>query len=236
MAKSCDAVKRRDGEITRWQSGEVAKRRRGEAERQRNGEMERWRGDRAAHLLRGQAGAAYRPTMRAFVLLALASLAACGQPDEAAYPRLLPLSQLNAPPAIPAHAADAAADPQAVGDALQARRAQTRDGVDAISGPAADAAALSARARALQSRADALQREPAPPAAATAPNPPAATPAHAPATPAQPDTDPALDARIQRLRDRAGALSARPAADSAPLPLCPPGAPAASPPTCRSAP
>ena len=37
--------------------------------------------------------------------------AACGS-DES-YPRLLPLSELNAPPAIPAHAADAAADPEA---------------------------------------------------------------------------------------------------------------------------
>ena len=37
------------------------------------------------------------------------ALTACAQPDEADYPRLLPLSELNQPPAIPAHAADAAA-------------------------------------------------------------------------------------------------------------------------------
>lgn len=157
--------------------------------------------------------------MRAFVLLALASLAACGQPDEADYPRLLPLSQLNAPPAIPAHAADAAADPQAVGDALKTRRAQAQADVGAMSGPVADAAALSARARALQSRADALQREGAVPAAGAVQIPGAES---SPASGAVPEADPAMNARLRALRDRADGLSARPAADSAPLPLCPP--------------
>ena len=156
--------------------------------------------------------------MRVFVLLALAPLVACAQPDDAAYPRLLPLSQLNAPPAIPAHAADAAADPQAVGDALKARRAQAQSDARAIGGPVTDAAALDARARALQSRAKALRQ-----ADAGAPMP-AAVPASASASPAPAQSDPAMDARIRALRDRARGLSARPAGgDGAPLPLCPPG-------------
>ncbi|HHW35274.1 MAG TPA: hypothetical protein GXX24_14215, partial [Paracoccus solventivorans] len=46
------------------------------------------------------------PLIRRLVpLAALAVLAGCGDPGGGDYPRLLPLSQLNAPPAVPAHAA-----------------------------------------------------------------------------------------------------------------------------------
>ncbi|MFC0811311.1 hypothetical protein ACFHYO_04175, partial [Paracoccus panacisoli] len=56
--------------------------------------------------------------------LALPLLAACAEPDAAEYPRLMPLSELNQPPAIPAHAAEAASDPAAAGAALDARPAE----------------------------------------------------------------------------------------------------------------
>ena len=56
--------------------------------------------------------------------LALPLLAACAEPDAAEYPRLMPLSELNQPPAIPAHATEAASAPAAVGAALDARRAE----------------------------------------------------------------------------------------------------------------
>lgn len=86
------------------------------------------------------------------------ALTACAQPDEADYPRLLPLSELNQPPAIPAHAADAAADPEAVGAALDARRAAAEARAQAARRPVSDAAALGDRATDLQRRADALAR------------------------------------------------------------------------------
>ncbi|HRO14513.1 MAG TPA: hypothetical protein PLL33_05640 [Paracoccus sp. (in: a-proteobacteria)] len=99
--------------------------------------------------------------MRAAVatLLVLLSVGACAEPDGGAYPKLLPLSQLNAPPGIPAHAADAAADPQAVGDALQARRDAAQARARGALGPVADTDDLRARATALRARAAALESD-----------------------------------------------------------------------------
>ena len=163
-------------------------------------------------------------------LLALIPLAACAQPDDAAYPRLLPMSQLTAPPAIPAHAADAAADPQAVGDALKARRGATAAAAQSVSGPVTDATVLTNRARALQSRAEALKQAQLPtPAASPDAAPPAAT-----STTPDDSTDPAMAARIRALRDRAGALSSTPVGGATPLPLCPPGTPDTAAANCRT--
>lgn len=175
--------------------------------------------------MRGRVPSAYSAGMRGVVLLAVAPLLACAQPDDAAYPQLLPLSQLNAPPAIPAHAAEAAADPQAVGDALRARRAQTQADSGALAGPVTDAASLETRARALQSRADALRRE-TPAAAAISPAPSSSLPSSSAGAGTDDAADPATEARLRALRDRAGALASQPIADgAAPLPLCPPGTP-----------
>lgn len=151
------------------------------------------------------------------------ALTACAQPDEADYPRLLPLSELNQPPAIPAHAADAAADPEAVGAALDARRAAAEARAQAARRPVSDAAALGDRATDLQRRADALARTelPAaqPPRTDTGTAAPTAGPTAAPAD----TTDPATAARIRALRDRARALSDQPVGAVTPLPDCPPG-------------
>ena len=150
-------------------------------------------------------------TLRFLALLAL-GLAACGPTDDT-YPRLLPLSELNHPPAIPAHAADAAADPQAVGAALQARREEAAARADDARGAVTDADALAGRAGALRRRADAL-------AATELPR----DPAPAAARESAPAPDPATAARARALRDRARALSDNPVAgDLAPLPPCPPG-------------
>lgn len=140
--------------------------------------------------------------------------AACGS-DES-YPRLLPLSELNAPPAIPAHAADAAADPEAVGEALRARRAETAARAAAAQGTVADATALGARAGALRERAEALaRRDPAQGGAVSV-----SAPASAPQ--ATPETDPETAARAQALRERARRMLEDGAAP-ADLPPCPPG-------------
>lgn len=104
------------------------------------------------------------------------ALAACGAADEGAYPQLLPLDVATADPAVPAHAADAAADPDAVRGELEARAAAA-----AASRPAAPDApdALAGRAADLRARADALR--------ATSPG---AAPADAATCPAG-STDPA---------------------------------------------
>ncbi|SDL03297.1 hypothetical protein [Paracoccus chinensis] len=146
-------------------------------------------------------------------LAALAVLpAACGGADDA-YPRLVPLSELNAPPAIPAHAAEAAADPEAVGEALRARRAEAAARAAAAQGTPADTAALTRRAAALRDRAEELSRRD-----------PGAAGVSVSAAPSQsaPDTDPETAARARALRERARRMLDGDAAP-ADLPPCPPG-------------
>lgn len=168
--------------------------------------------------------------------LALPLLAACAEPDAAEYPRLMPLSELNQPPAIPAHAAEAASDPAAVGAALDARRAEAAARADAARRPVTDAGSLGDRAAALRRRAGALAATelpqgattPAPTTDAAAPPAPAApttdAPAPAPAATTDPAADPETAARVRALRERARALSEQPVgATPAPLPPCPPG-------------
>lgn len=169
--------------------------------------------------------------------LALPLLAACAEPDAAEYPRLMPLSELNQPPAIPAHAAEAASDPAAVGAALDARRAEAAARADAARRSVTDAGSLGDRAAALRRRAGALaatelpQGAPTPaPTTGAAATPAPAAPSTGSATPPAPDatTDPAADpetaARVRALRERARALSEQPVgATPAPLPPCPPG-------------
>lgn len=151
-----------------------------------------------------------RPLSYGLAALALA-LTGCG-PTDNTYPPLLPLSDLNRPPAIPAHAADAAADPQAVGAALQARRAEAAARADDARGTVTDADALAGRAGALRTRADALAATELPRDTAPA------------ASNSAPASDPATAARARALRERARALSDNPVAgELAPLPPCPPG-------------
>ena len=180
------------------------------------------------------------PRCRLSFLLALsAALAACSGQDRGDYPQLLPLSQLNQPPAVPAHAADAAADPQAVGAALKARRAEAAARTAAAGAPVTDAAALGRRAEDLQRRAGALARaqmsetagQGEPPGQGTpSPVTPSPVPANpAPSGPAGPGAgkdDPVTAARAEALRERARALSARPVTD-APRPS--PATPACAP-------
>ena len=87
--------------------------------------------------------------------VALAGLAACGD-DTRDYPALLPTADVLAEPAIPSHAADAAAD-DSLGAALDARG-------KALAGraggpPMTDSADLQARADALRSRARDLSQQ-----------------------------------------------------------------------------
>lgn len=153
-----------------------------------------------------------RPAHFLASLAALLAVSACGDSD-GAYPRLLPLSDLTAPPAIPAHAADAAADPEAVGDALRARRAEAAARAGGTRAPVTDAAALQARAAALRARAGELA-EAEPPGGASLTIAPAGA-----GTPAQ-ATDPAAAARAEALRERARRML-----DAAPAPSpCPGGA------------
>ncbi|MDO5370966.1 hypothetical protein [Paracoccus sp. (in: a-proteobacteria)] len=147
-----------------------------------------------------------RPCLSAALLV----LAACGGSDQA-YPRLLPLSDLTAPPAVPVHAADAAADPEAVGEALRARRAEAAARAGATQGPVTDAAGLQARAAALRDRAGQI-------AAAEPSGGASLTIAPAVAAPTTRTTDPGTDARAEALRERARRML-----DGAP-PDCPPGA------------
>lgn len=143
-----------------------------------------------------------RPAIRRLIpLAALIALAGCGDPGGQPYPQLLPLSQLNAPPAVPAHAADAAADPGAVESSLRARQAAAHR--HAPASPAADTA-LTDRAAALRARAGALAATD--PAAATVPIT---------------ETDPEAAARAKALRQRARDMLNPGAAGE--LPPCPPG-------------
>lgn len=143
-----------------------------------------------------------RPAIRRLIpLAALIALAGCGDPGGQPYPQLLPLSQLNAPPAVPAHAADAAADPGAVESSLRARQAAAHR--HAPASPAADTA-LTDRAAALRARAGAL--------AATDP---AAAAAPVPATETDPETAARAEALRQRARDMLGTAAGEP-------PPCPP--------------
>ncbi len=139
---------------------------------------------------------------RLIPLATLVALAGCGDPGGRPYPQLLPLSQLNAPPAVPAHAAEAATDPAAVESSLRARQAAARR--HAPGSPATGDAALAARAAALRARADAL--------AATDP---AAAAVSTPAT----ETDPETAARAEALRQRARDMLGTSAGE---LPPCPP--------------
>lgn len=140
---------------------------------------------------------------RLIPLATLVALAGCGDPGGRPYPQLLPLSQLNAPPAVPAHAAEAATDPAAVESSLRARQAAARR--HAPGSPATGDAALAARAAALRARADALANDPA---AAAAPTP----------TPTA-ETDPETAARAEALRQRARDMLGTSAGE---LPPCPP--------------
>ena len=137
---------------------------------------------------------------RLIPLATLVALAGCGDPGGRPYPQLLPLSQLNAPPAVPAHAAEAATDPAAVESSLRARQAAARR--HAPGSPATGDAALAARAAALRARADALAATD--PAAATVPIT---------------ETDPEAAARAEALRQRARDMLGTSAGE---LPPCPP--------------
>lgn len=152
-----------------------------------------------------------RPALILPSLAALLALAACDD-SGATYPRLLPLSDLTAPPAIPVHAADAAADPEAVGEALRARRAEAAAQAGGARAPVTNAAALQARAAALQARAGELAAaEPSGGASLTI------TPGGA--EPAPQATDPEAAARAEALRARARRmLEGEP-----PSSPCPPG-------------
>lgn len=143
---------------------------------------------------------------RLIPLATLVALAGCGDPGGRPYPQLLPLSQLNAPPAVPAHAADAATDPASVESALRNRGAAAHRHAPAAGAPPAGDAALAARAAALRARADALAATD--PAAAAAPTP----------TPTA-ETDPETAARAEALRQRARDMLGTSAGE---LPPCPP--------------
>lgn len=91
------------------------------------------------------------------VFLCLPLVAACAASQDDAYPRLLPLDQLIAPPMLPAHAAEAAADPTSVAADLRARAATAEMRAAGTPTPVTDAAALQRRAADLRARAQALQ-------------------------------------------------------------------------------
>lgn len=167
------------------------------------------------------------PTVAAAAGLAALLLSACGQTDGGPYPRLLPLDQLNAPPGIPAHAAEAAANPDAVGAALRARRAA----IPPVRAPGADSDALQRRAEALQRRAQGIAAEPLRPAAGSASPPLTPAPAHdatagtppsAVQHPSSQDGAPSAE-RLRALRERANALQG-----ARVLPPCPPAGSAVS--------
>lgn len=86
--------------------------------------------------------------------LALAVVAGCSD-RIGDYPALLPTDQVVAEPHVPAHAKDAATDPQATSAALSARAEGLR--ATGAAGPGTDAA-LAARAEALRARAAALRQ------------------------------------------------------------------------------
>lgn len=87
-------------------------------------------------------------------ITALAALAGCD--DGRDYPALMPTEQVLAPPALPAHAQDAARDPAVATDALAARGAALAG--RGAGGSVADATALDRRAEALRARAKALSQ------------------------------------------------------------------------------
>lgn len=154
-------------------------------------------------------------------LAALVAVAAgCSDPADVEYPRLLPLSELTAPADIPVHAADAAADPEAVGAALQARRAAAAARAAGTGGPVTDAQALGGRAAALRDRADALAERPLSGEVSVSVAP-AAGAGGAPAPAAAP-VDPETAARAEALRERARRMLDD-GASSGDLPPCPPG-------------
>lgn len=122
------------------------------------------------------------PLAPTVLVLALPLLAGCGRADDDSYPRLLPLDQLTAEPAVPAHASDAIADPDSVRGELRARADAARGTVPAPTGANADV--LARRAEALRARAAALRDDdpgrdvglpPCPPG--TVPDPSATDPA-----------------------------------------------------------
>lgn len=87
--------------------------------------------------------------------VALTGLAACGD-DTRGYPALLPTAVMLAEPAIPAHAADAAAD-DSLGASLDARGRALA--AQAGAHPAPGSSDLNARADALRSRARELSQQ-----------------------------------------------------------------------------
>lgn len=156
-----------------------------------------------------------RPLIRRLVpLVALGALTGCGDPGGEAYPQLLPLAELNGAPALPPHAADAAADPAGVEASLRARQAAAHRHAPAAA-PTGDAA-LAARAAALRTRAAALAATDPAAAATPVPTPPVVTPG----TDAATETDPETAARAKALRQRAREMLDTPVGD---LPPCPPG-------------
>ena len=155
---------------------------------------------------------------------------ACGDATTA-YPRLLPLSDLTAPPAIPVHAAEAATDPEAVGAALRQRRAEAAARARSTQVSVTDADSLDARARALRGRAGRLsERDPAQGAvkSVSAPAPQTSADMHGSAA-ADPETAArakALRARARRMLNGGGpaepASGTPPVCPSGPLVSCPP--------------
>ena len=73
----------------------------------------------------------------ALTIFALMLSACAGTQD---YPRLLPTDQILAPPALPAHARDAAADPAPLVSAASARADALRARAEALRGPVVDPA------------------------------------------------------------------------------------------------
>ncbi len=86
----------------------------------------------------------------ALALMLLGTLTACGGPRDD-YPGLVPMEQLVAEPAIPAHAGAAVADSVATQNSLDSESAARRARADAVRGPVSDAE-TAARMRAAQAR------------------------------------------------------------------------------------
>ena len=134
-----------------------------------------------------------RPPSRAIFLplglACLAALSACG--DYAAdYPQLAPTESLLAPPKLPAHAADAAQDPEAVTGALISERNRLERRTGAAGQNSANDE-LAARAQRLRDRAAALRQQD--PASSPASSPAASSADPAPSAPAPAAESPATD-------------------------------------------
>ncbi|AGT09286.1 hypothetical protein [Paracoccus aminophilus] len=84
-------------------------------------------------------------------------LLACGD-TVTDYPKLAPTDQLLAPPAIPAHAQEAAAAPERVRDGLEAEGRGLKGRAAATGSRPVDNRDLTARAAALRARAEALKQ------------------------------------------------------------------------------